>query len=237
MPGEQRSPFPRGPLLAVSAGTILLVAALVGGFALHRHASNPPPIGSGTATALAGQTPSTAVSTPATTPASTPVSSSASPLPTTSASAPATRVPQRVQISALDIDSPVVPVGVDAQGDMAIPEDVSTLGWYQYGPGPGASQGSIVVVGHVDSAAQGEGAFFDLKTIASGTTVVVTTTDGHVWRYRVVGRQFYPKTSVPLPALFSTTGAPRLTLITCGGQFDPTAHSYLDNVVVTAVPA
>lgn len=231
MTGEQRPPFPRGPLFAVSAGIILLVAALVGGFALHRSAKNPPPIGSGTATALAGQSPSVSTSV------STSVPSSASPLPTTSASAPATRVPKRVQITALDIDASVVPVGVDTKGDMAIPEDVRTLGWYEYGPGPGATQGSIVVVGHVDSAAQGEGAFFDLKTVPSGATIVVTTTDGHVWRYRVVGRQFYPKTSVPLPALFSTTGAPRLTLITCGGQFDPQAHSYLDNVVVTAVPA
>jgi hypothetical protein len=42
---------------------------------------------------------------------------------------------------------------------------------------------------------------------------------------------------VPLSALFSHYGQPRLSLITCGGAFDANAHSYEDNIVVTAVPA
>lgn len=91
-------------------------------------------------------------------------------------------------------------------------------------------------MGHVDSATQGLGTFFNLKTISAAATITITTTDGHRWRYRVVGRQAYPKTSIPLTALFSTTGAPRLTLITCGGQFNRSDHSYLDNIVITARP-
>jgi hypothetical protein len=39
-----------------------------------------------------------------------------------------------------------------------------------------------------------------------------------------------------LRQLFSGTGAPRLTLITCGGSFDAARRSYRENVVVTAVP-
>jgi hypothetical protein len=39
------------------------------------------------------------------------------------------------------------------------------------------------------------------------------------------------------PELFSAGGAPRLVLITCGGPFDPTTGSYLDNIVVFAAPA
>ncbi len=57
-----------------------------------------------------------------------------------------------------------------------------------------------------------------------------------MWRYEVVGRRQYLKTRVPLGALFARTGAPRLTLITCGGSFDRATRSYLANVVVTAVP-
>ena len=45
------------------------------------------------------------------------------------------------------------------------------------------------------------------------------------------------KPDAPLTQLFSTTGAPRLTLITCGGQFDAQRLSYLSNVVITAVPS
>jgi hypothetical protein len=60
--------------------------------------------------------------------------------------------------------------------------------------------------------------------------------DGRARRYRVVAREEWPKGSVPLDRLFARTGAPRLTLVTCGGGFREDAGSYLDNVVVTAVP-
>ncbi len=41
----------------------------------------------------------------------------------------------------------------------------------------------------------------------------------------------------PLDELFRRDGAPRLTLITCGGPFLPESGSYRDNVVVVAEPA
>jgi sortase (surface protein transpeptidase) len=93
-----------------------------------------------------------------------------------------------------------------------------------------------VLVGHVDSARQGEGAFFRLHTVSDGALVTVTGGNRHVYRYRVIGRQEYAKTAVPLAALFTRTGAPHLTLITCGGSFDSATRHYRDNVVVTAIP-
>lgn len=154
------------------------------------------------------------------------------------ATAPVTppSVPNRVRIPALNIDARVLPVGVDTAGDVAIPENIQELGWYQYGPAPGAPEGSIVVVGHVDSATQGLGAFFHLATLTAGDTISVTSADQHQWEYTVVGRETYPKTTIPLEALFSSTGEPRLTLITCGGRFDTAKRSYLDNIVITARP-
>jgi hypothetical protein len=48
---------------------------------------------------------------------------------------------------------------------------------------------------------------------------------------------------VPVPALAEAPEKPdreqrppRLTLVTCGGAFDPVARAYQDNVVVTAEP-
>jgi hypothetical protein len=35
-------------------------------------------------------------------------------------------------------------------------------------------------------------------------------------------------------ALFARDGAPRLHLVTCGGQFDPASGHYDDNIVVVA---
>jgi hypothetical protein len=44
------------------------------------------------------------------------------------------------------------------------------------------------------------------------------------------------KEQLPLADVFDRSGAPRLVLITCGGQFDYTASSYSDNIVVVATP-
>ncbi len=45
------------------------------------------------------------------------------------------------------------------------------------------------------------------------------------------------KARLPVDSLFDRRGGPRLTLVTCGGEFDQQARSYRDNVVVVAVPA
>jgi sortase (surface protein transpeptidase) len=135
------------------------------------------------------------------------------------------------------VTAAVIPVGVDNAGAMVIPEQVSTLGWYRFSASPGATVGSIVIAGHVDSAAQGLGAFSRLRDAPVGARIELTGASGRVWTYRVVAREEFPKTTVPLGQLFSHYGAPRLTLVTCGGAFDAAARSYEDNIVVTALPA
>ena len=43
------------------------------------------------------------------------------------------------------------------------------------------------------------------------------------------------KEQFPTAAVYGPTARSELRLITCGGRFDRTAHSYTDNVVVEAV--
>ena len=52
----------------------------------------------------------------------------------------------------------------------------------------------------------------------------------------MIGREIFGKKNVPLGALFSRAGPERLTLITCGGSFNRSKRSQVDNIVVTAVP-
>lgn len=144
--------------------------------------------------------------------------------------------PVRLQIPSAGIDAAVAPIGVDDQGDLAVPEQVQQIGWYRFGAAPGAASGSVVMSGHIDSAQQGLGAFARLGDLRAGDPVVVSDAAGHLLRYRVVGREAFSKKTAPLADLFSTKGSARLTLITCGGAFDSAARSYLDNIVVTAVP-
>jgi sortase family protein len=150
---------------------------------------------------------------------------------------PAGSPPVELRIPSLAVDAPVVATGVAEDGQLAIPADISRVGWYRWGPKPGARAGSVVLVSHLDSASQpGLGALAYLRTVEAGALVAVTTRDGREWRYRVVGRQAIAKGRLPLEDIFSSTGQPRLTLMTCGGSFDPATRSYDDTVVVSAVP-
>jgi len=144
--------------------------------------------------------------------------------------------PVRLTAPALGIDAPVDQVGVEPLGEMTLPADVDRVGWYRFGPVPGAVEGSAVVAGHVDDAEQGLGALAPLRTAEPGDEVRVEAADGTVTRWSVVSRELLEKPGVPLGELFARTGAPRLVLITCGGPFDADLRSYRDNVVVVAEP-
>lgn len=118
---------------------------------------------------------------------------------------------------------------------MAVPDNVTDVGWYKFGPSPG-EPGSAVLAAHVDLASSGPGVFFDLRTLEEGDSVVVSYEDGSESSFRVVARVNYEKDELPLDVIFSREGPPVLTLITCGGGFNRNIARYDSNVVVYAVP-
>jgi hypothetical protein len=144
--------------------------------------------------------------------------------------------PVRIRVADAGVDALVVVTGVDERGDMAVPEDIRTVGWYRFGAGPGAAAGSAVLAGHVDDRIQGRGAFYRLADLPPGSPVEVTLADGTELTYRVSAVERVPKTVLPADRLFARDGPPQLALITCGGDFDREKGGYTDNVVVTAAP-
>lgn len=144
--------------------------------------------------------------------------------------------PVRIEVPALGVDTVVVPVGVDDEGEMEVPQDVDTIGWYRFGPAPGAAQGSAVLTGHVDDYRQGTGVFADLGALQPGDTVTVTDGAGAARTFSVISREEWRKGEVPLDRLFDRGGSARLVLITCGGTFNTSTLGYDDNVAITAVP-
>jgi sortase (surface protein transpeptidase) len=150
---------------------------------------------------------------------------------------PAAAAPVRVDVPALGVDTAVIPVGVDDDGQLEVPEDVNTVGWYQFGPAPGAPAGSAVLTGHVDDVRQGVGVFGRIGDLGPGDAVTVTDAGGVARNFTVLSREEWNKTEVPLDRLFDRAGEPRLVLITCGGAFDNSTLGYDDNIAITAVPA
>ncbi|SEQ27275.1 class F sortase [Lentzea albida] len=161
------------------------------------------------------------------------------PVPTRPADLPVERQdvpPTSLSVPGIGLTARVVPTGVDDNAEFAVPPSVDVVGWYEFGVGLDSPAGSLVIGGHVDSATDGPGAFYRLRELDRGDEVALTGQDGRVRRYRVVAREQYPKKDLDLGPYFTSTGAPRLTLFTCGGEFDRATRSYVDNVVVTAEP-
>ena len=147
-------------------------------------------------------------------------------------------VPATLAVDAIGINgAPVDAVGVEADGGMEIPDDISRVGWYRYGPEPGADEGTAVLTAHIDDRTQGRGVFYDLDELQRGDGVEVQMSDESVRRFTVDEVRQIPKVDLPTGDLFRRDGAARLALITCGGQFDAASRHYRDNLVVLASPA
>ena len=214
--------------ISLALGAALLLTAAT---RLHHDHAAPTDFGAPTT-----PTPATATHT-ATTPTATPPSPSPSHLTisTSTTTTPATAQPARLTIPTLNVTATITPVST-TNGVLGVPDDPATLGWWSGSVLPGAPAGSTVIDGHVDSAATGIGALFHISELRNGDPIQLTTTQGHTLIYHVYARHTYQKQQ-GLPAdLFTTTGPPRLVLITCGGPFDHAEHSYLDNITVFATP-
>lgn len=149
--------------------------------------------------------------------------------------APTVDAPVDVRVPSVGLALGVVPVGVRADGQMDVPDLVTQLGWYRYGPAPGAATGSAVLAAHVDSEL-GSAPMAAVLQAGVGDPVEVTTRAGVELRYRITAVEQLSKHALPLDSLFARDGEHVLRLVTCGGAWDATARAYEDNIVVTAVP-
>ena len=143
--------------------------------------------------------------------------------------------PARLRIPAIGVDAPVQPTGVAVGGQLAIPSDPARIGWWAGGGFPGEQDGAVILVGHIDSAASGPGALYRLADVRPGDDVTVAA-GGRSYQYRVVALRAYPKSSLPVAAVFGQQVSARLVIVSCGGPFDASTGHYLDNIVAYALP-
>jgi hypothetical protein len=211
-----------------------------------------PQVSIGEVPATAEGTDAASAAEPSSTPAATTPAGSVDVLPPTATTSPAApgspatepqpepesepvTDPVRIRIDALEVDVPVVPVGLQDDGGMEIPDDAHEIGWYHPGVRPG-EKGSAVLAGHVDSK-EGPGAFWGLRDLELDDLVTITHADGTQRSWRVVAREQYPKAELPIDELFVWGGdQEQLALITCGGSWNRDRGNYRDNIVVYTVP-
>lgn len=142
--------------------------------------------------------------------------------------------PTAVRVPSVDLELGVVPVGVREDGQMDVPDLVSEVGWYRFGPAPGADAGSAVLAAHVDSDI-GAAPMASVLRASEGDAIEIATASGALLDYRITSIEQVSKDELRLDALFARDGEHVVRLVTCGGDWDAAAGAYEDNIVVTAV--
>jgi len=143
-------------------------------------------------------------------------------------------VPVALSIPAIGVRSAVQRLGQAADGSVEVPAPgprYDQAGWYRYSPTPG-SLGPSVIVGHVDSAANGPSVFWRLGSLHPRDIVRITRADGSVAVFAVDDVRRFRKSRFPSKLVYGNTDHAALRLITCGGPIE--GGHYRDNIVVRA---
>jgi sortase (surface protein transpeptidase) len=140
--------------------------------------------------------------------------------------------PVSIEIPSLGVSSEVMDLGLRPDGSMEVPLGAYPAGWYTAAPTPG-ELGPAIIAGHVNWNGD-PGVFFELHKMTPGNEITVRRRDGSTALFGVDNVAQYPKNEFPTEAVYGNIDHAGLRLITCGGIFDSSADSYLDNIVVYA---
>ena len=143
--------------------------------------------------------------------------------------------PAKLTIPALNVVATVEALGINQDFSLEAPQGVSDVGWYSLGATPGAA-GDAIISGHRGYPGGVPSVFTNLGRLKAGDEVDIQFADGHALRFSVTRVYTTPYQKVP-EGFFAGDGAPRLSLVTCSGDFDGNKLTYSDRLVVEASPA
>ena len=142
--------------------------------------------------------------------------------------------PVRLLIPSLKISAAVEALGVDQDFSLQAPAGVSNVGWYRLGASPGFA-GDAIISGHRGYPGGIPAVFNTINQLHRGDEVDVRLADGRLVRFAVTRVFITPYRTIPR-GFFAIDGTPRLTLVTCAGNFRYTDLTYSDRLVVEARP-
>ncbi|WP_415783694.1 class F sortase [Micrococcus flavus] len=125
-------------------------------------------------------------------------------------------VPTRVRVPSVDIDSPLMELGLQEDGTVEVPPtgEGSPAGWYRNSPTPG-ERGPAVLLGHVGNAHGRLGVFGRLEELGPGDVVEVDREDGTTAVFTVDRSVSYERADFPKDEVYGNTDDAQLRLITC----------------------
>ncbi len=139
--------------------------------------------------------------------------------------------PVKIYFNDAEVSASIEPVGLTEDGAMDAVASATVAGWYEDGPSPG-QYGNALIDGHVRWKGR-IGTFSVLNDMQVGDEVVIEYEDGSFRYFYTQSVNVYLLEEFP-PEVMATDegGEPRLTLITCLGDYDQSIGTSRSRVVV-----
>lgn len=169
-------------------------------------------------------------------------------IPDTTAPAPTRSVPASIQIPAIHVDAPLVPLGLDKNGTVKVPDlnHVDQASWYcqdyrDEAGTPSCAGGGVIpgdvgpatIYGHIDGHKR-DGAFRHLPELHNGDLISIKRADSTTLIFTVYKVQTVPKSQFPSSQVYGNVQRPEIRLITCTGEFVGGQVGYKDQGIVYA---
>ena len=128
----------------------------------------------------------------------------------------------------------IVEVGVDDVGRLEVPQSFGEVGWYVNGPKAG-EDGNAILAGHYDRVGGSPAVFYNLVKLSVGDSVVVEDQVQKEHTF-LITEVVHVNVNDPESVLkaYEQTKDSVLTIITCGGVWDPVAHDYSKRLLIKA---
>jgi sortase (surface protein transpeptidase) len=125
----------------------------------------------------------------------------------------------RMIIEKINVDAPVITLGLDEDLVPEVPDGPSEVAWYDWTSKPGWGS-NAVFSGHVDWTINGQpviGVFYYLHDVGLDDVIKVVLEDGTEYRYSVTANQAMSDDDPDTIKVMGPTPNDVITLITCGG--------------------
>ena len=128
-------------------------------------------------------------------------------------------------------------MGVNASGELATPNNIFDVGWYEASGKPGFG-GTMIIDGH-NGGPRVLGVFKNLPDLVEGDIITVERGDGLVFNYRVVENEAVALADadayMAVAARSPEPGVESMTLISCTGEWSQQQGTYLSRQFTRAV--
>lgn len=140
-------------------------------------------------------------------------------------------MPKRIILKSVGREGYIQTLGIDQNGDIAVPNNVLMAGWYINSKRPG-EQGLSIITGHRDGILK-KGIFRELGKLKKNDKVEIEYGDSSMRSFKVVDvKQTSIKDTYDLMYEKRESIEKQLNLVTCGGTYSKESQTYNERIVV-----